>query len=247
MTDDVSRSPLHAVERSGGEAALDSSRTRLNRYPARGHYDWDTITAILDEAFVCHVGFVVNGQPYVIPTGYGRDGRYLYIHGSAASRMLTEAGTGGPVCITVTLVDALVLARSAFNSSVNYRSVVILGHAEPVPGERKLAALKTISDHIAPGRWEHLRPVRQSELDETAVLAIELVEASAKVRVGPPHDDADDYRLPIWAGLIELPQAAPRIVPDPQLSPGIEMPAHVAGYARPKRALEIDEAGDGQP
>jgi uncharacterized protein len=226
---------------------LDSSRTRLNRYPARGHYDWDTISAILDEGFVCHVGFVVNGQPYVIPTGYGRDGRTLYIHGSAASRMLVEAGKGVPVCFTVTLIDGLVLARSAFNSSMNYRSVVVLGHAEAVAGERKLAALKTISDHIVPGRWEVLRPVKPSELDETSVLAIELVEASAKVRVGPPHDDEDDYRLPIWAGLVNLPQAAPQVIDDPRLAPGVAAPAHVTGYARPKRALKIDEAGDGQP
>ncbi|MGH8676965.1 MAG: pyridoxamine 5'-phosphate oxidase family protein [Burkholderiales bacterium] len=226
---------------------LQSSRTRLNRYPGRGHYDWDTISAILDEAFVCHVGFVVNGQPYIIPTGFGRDGRTLYIHGSAASRMLSEAGKGTPVCITVTLVDALVLARSAFNSSVNYRSVVILGSAEPLTGERKLAALKVISDHIIPGRWESLRPVTGTELAQTTVLAVPLEEASAKVRLGPPHDEEDDYRLPIWAGLIEFQPAAPNIVPDPQLAPGTPVPAHVTHYARPKRKLNIDEAGDGQP
>ena len=226
---------------------LRSSRTSLDRYPARGHYDWETISAILDEAFVCHVGFVVNGQPYVIPTGFGRQGRTLYIHGSAASRTLREAGKGVPVCITVTLVDALVLARSAFNSSVNYRSVVILGAAEPVGGERKLAALKVISDHIVPGRWASLRPVKAAELEQTTVLAVEIVEASAKVRVGPPHDDADDYRHAIWAGLIELQQARPRIVPDPQLARGTPVPAHVASYARPRRRLEIDESGDGQP
>lgn len=224
-----------------------SSRTTLNRYPARGHHDWDTISAILDEAFVCHVGFVVNGQPYVIPTGFGRDGRTLYIHGSAASRMLTEAGKGVAVCITVTLVDALVLARSAFNSSMNYRSVVILGSAEPVAGERKLAALKVISDHIVPGRWESLRPVKADELEQTTVLAVTLVEASAKVRVGPPHDDQEDYRLSIWAGLIEFQQAAPKIVPDPRLAPRSRVPAHVAGYMRPERKLNIDENGDGQP
>ena len=226
---------------------LQSSRTQLKRYAARGHYDWDTISAILDEGFVCHVGFVVNGQPYVIPTGYGREERTLYIHGSAASRMLGETGKGVPVCITVTLVDGLVLARSAFNSSMNYRSVVVLGQAEAVEGDKKIAALKVISDHIVPGRWELLRPVKQSEVDETTVLAIELVEASAKVRVGPPHDDEDDYALPIWAGLVNLPKAAPQIVADPQLATGIAVPKHVSAYARPKRKLKIDEAGDGQP
>src|SRR6266850_2434478 len=137
-----------------------SSRTKLGRYPARGGHDFETIAAILDEGFFCHVGFVVNGQPYVIPTGFGRDGHTLYIHGSAASRMLNEAGKGVALSVTVTLVDGLVLARSAFHSSVNYRSVVILGTAEPVPAADKLRALKTISDHIIPGRWESLRPTR---------------------------------------------------------------------------------------
>lgn len=214
---------------------LQSSRTTLDRYPARGHHDFDTISAILDEGFVCHVGFVVNGQPYVIPTGYGRSGRTLYFHGSAASRMLKAAGTGIPVCVTVTLVDGLVVARSAFNSSMNYRSVVMLGSADPVPAERKLVALKVISDHILPGRWEAFRPVKASELAQTTVLALEIVEASAKVRVGPPHDDAEDYALPIWAGLIDFSAAAPQIVPDPQLEPGIAPPGYVSGYRRPGR------------
>ncbi|MGH8248342.1 MAG: pyridoxamine 5'-phosphate oxidase family protein [Gammaproteobacteria bacterium] len=214
---------------------LQSSRTTLNRYPTRGHYDFDTIAAILDEGFLCHVGFVAGGQPYVIPTGYGRDGHTLYFHGSAASRMLKEAEKGLPVCLTVTLVDGLVMARSAFNSSMNYRSVVILGSAEAVPAEHKLQALRTISNHIFPGRWESFRPVRQSELDDTSVLSMEIVEASAKVRVGPPHDDEEDYRLPIWAGLINFPTASPQIVPDPQLAAGSPAPGYVTGYRRPRR------------
>jgi hypothetical protein len=214
---------------------VQSTRTSLNRYPSRGHYDFETVSAILDEGFLCHVGFVVNGQPYVIPTGYGRSGRTLYFHGSAASRMLKETGKGIPVCITVTLVDGLVMARSAFNSSMNYRSVVMLGTAEPVSREHKLEALRTISNHIFPGRWESFRPVRQSELDDTSVLSMEIVEASAKVRVGPPHDDEEDYRLPIWAGLINFPPPAPQIVPDPQLAPGIATPEYVSGYRRPGR------------
>ena len=190
-----------------------SSRTKLDRYPARGKHDFATIAAILDEGFFCHVGFVKNGQPFVIPTGYGRKGRVLYIHGSAASRMLTEAGKGIPLCVTVTLVDGLVLARSAFHSSVNYRSVVILGTAEPVPAAEKITALKAISDHIVPGRWASLRPVKQDEVDLTAVLQLEIVEASAKVRTGPPVDDEADYALPIWAGTLDLPAPVPSRIP----------------------------------
>jgi nitroimidazol reductase NimA-like FMN-containing flavoprotein (pyridoxamine 5'-phosphate oxidase superfamily) len=238
--------PLRTGERAGGEADLRSSRTALNRYPVRGHYDFDTISAILDEGFVCHVGFVVNGQPYVIPTGYGRAGHTLYFHGSAASRMLRETAAEIPVCITVTLVDGLVLARSAFNSSMNYRSVVMLGAASLVERDRKLDALRVISDHILPGRWDSLRAVKPAELDDTAVLAMEIVEASAKVRVGPPHDDEEDYALSMWAGLLNFPVVAPQVVPDPRLARGIPVPKHVERYARPRRKLKIDEAGDGQ-
>ena len=213
---------------------LESSRTKLDRYPARGKHDFATIAAILDEGFFCHVGFMKNGQPFVIPTGYGRNDRVLYIHGSAASRMLTQAGKGIAMCVTVTLVDGLVLARSAFHSSVNYRSVVILGTAEPVPAAEKIAALKVISDHILPGRWESLRPVKQEEVDQTAVLKLEIVEASAKVRTGPPVDDAEDYALPIWAGTLDL--SAPVAIPNPdkRVQAGVALPAHVARYRRIK-------------
>ena len=211
---------------------LQSSRTKLDRYPARGKHDFATVAAILDEGFFCHVGFVKNGQPFVIPTGYGRKDRVLYIHGSAASRMLTEAGKGIALCVTVTLVDGLVLARSAFHSSVNYRSVVILGTAEPVAEDEKVAALRTISDHIVPGRWEGLRPVKQEEIDQTTVLKLDIVEASAKVRSGPPVDDEEDYALPIWAGTLDL--AAPVATPNPdkRLLPGVAVPAHVMRYRR---------------
>ena len=213
---------------------LDSSRTKLDRYPARGSHDFATVAAILDEGFFCHVGFVKNGQPCVIPTGYGRKDNVLYIHGSAASRMLNEAGQGIPLCITVTLVDGLVLARSAFHSSVNYRSVVILGTAELVPADEKIAALKTISDHIVPGRWESLRPLKQEEIDLTAVLKLDIVEASAKVRSGPPVDDEEDYALPIWAGTLDLsaPVATPN--PDKRLLAGVATPTHVTRYRRVK-------------
>lgn len=209
---------------------LESSRTRLDRYPSRGSHDFATVAAILDEGFFCHVGFVKNGQPFVIPTGYGRKDKVLYIHGSAASRMLTGAGQGIPLCVTVTLVDGLVLARSAFHSSVNYRSVVILGTAEPVPAGEKIVALKTISDHIVPGRWESLRPVKQEESDLTMVLRLDIVEASAKVRSGPPVDDEEDYALPIWAGTLDLsaPVATPN--PDKRLLAGVATPTHVTRY-----------------
>ncbi|MEO8158634.1 MAG: pyridoxamine 5'-phosphate oxidase family protein [Betaproteobacteria bacterium] len=213
---------------------LESSRTTLDRYPSRGSHDFATIAAILDEGFFCHVGFVNNGQPFVIPTGYGRDDRVLYIHGSAASRMLTAAGKGIPLCVTVTLVDALVLARSAFHSSVNYRSVVILGTAEPVPDGEKMAALKTITDHIVPGRWENLRPVKQEEIDQTAVLRLDIVEASAKVRTGPPVDDEEDYALPIWAGTLDFPTPAAIPHADKRLPPGVAAPEHVTRYRRVK-------------
>ena len=213
---------------------LESSRTKLDRYPSRGKHDFATVAAILDEGFFCHVGFVKNGQPFVIPTGYGRRDHVLYIHGSAASRMLGEAGKGIALCVTVTLVDALVLARSAFHSSVNYRSVVILGSAEPVPADQKMNALKIISDHIVPGRWEHLRPVKQEEIDQTAVLKLDIVEASAKIRTGPPVDDEQDYALPIWAGTLDF--APPRATPnaDSRLQPGLAAPEHALRYQRVK-------------
>lgn len=213
---------------------LESSRTKLDRYPARGKHDFATIAAILDEGFFCHVGFVQNGQPFVIPTGYGRKDRVLYIHGSAASRMLTAAGKGVPLCVTVTLVDGLVLARSAFHSSVNYRSVVILATAEPVPADEKIVALKTISDHIVPGRWESLRPVKQAELDQTTVLKLDIVEASAKIRTGPPADDEEDYALPIWAGTLDFAGLVATPNPDKRLQSGVAIPAHVARYRRIK-------------
>jgi hypothetical protein len=214
---------------------LQSSRTRLERYPARGRHDFNTVAAILDEGFFCHVGFVANGQPYVIPTGYGRKDRMLYIHGSAASRMLNEAGKGIPLCVTVTLVDGLVLARSAFHSSVNYRSVVVLGSAEPVAAADKAGALKVISDHIVPGRWDSLRPVRQQELDQTTVLRLDIVEASAKLRSGPPADDEEDYALPIWAGTLDFASLAAKPNADPKLPAGTPVPDHVLRYRRMRR------------
>ncbi|KPK33470.1 MAG: hypothetical protein AMJ66_05375 [Betaproteobacteria bacterium SG8_40] len=214
---------------------LKSSRTELHRYPTRGHHDFETVAAILDEAFVCHIGFVANGQPYVLPTVYGRDDRVLYLHGSAQGRMLNALASAEAICVTVTLVDGLVLARSGMHSSVNYRSVVLLGSAEPVATADKERALKIVSDQVVPGRWETLRPVTSAELEQTTVLRMDIVEASAKVRTGPPQDDEEDYALPIWAGTLDFPVRDPVAVPDVRLDPKVPLPAHVANYRRPAK------------
>src|SRR5215471_5418781 len=180
-------------------------RTELHRLPKRGVYDEATVHAILDEAFLCHVGFAVDGQPFVIPTGYGRDGKRLYIHGSAASRMLRTLAGGVDVCVTITLVDGFVLAKSAFHHSFNYRSVVVLGKARSVddPAE-KWDALRCITNHIVHGRWEEVRQPNDQELKATTVLCLDLVEVSAKVRNGPPVDDEEDLALPVWSGVVPI-------------------------------------------
>lgn len=185
--------------------SMPSPRTRVVREPQRGVYDRDAVNRILDEGFVCHVGFVADGQPYVIPTSYGRDGGVLYIHGSVASRLLRNLSRSVPVCVTVTLLDGLVLARSVFNHSMNYRSVVVLGTATLVddPAE-KLAALRAISQHILPHRWDDVRQPNEKELKATSVLKIPIEEFSAKVRTGPPIDDEEDYSFPTWAGVVPL-------------------------------------------
>ncbi|HEY2013059.1 MAG TPA: pyridoxamine 5'-phosphate oxidase family protein [Bryobacteraceae bacterium] len=182
-----------------------TERTLVRRLSKRGVYDKDQVHAILDEGRICHVGFAVEGQPYVVPTGYVRVDDQVYIHGSAASRMLRSLDQGIGVCITVTLVDALVLARSAFHHSMNYRSVVLLGTARLVTNdEEKLAALRAFTNHMVPGRWEEVRQPTEQELKGTSVLAVLLDEVSAKVRTGPPIDDEEDYTLPVWAGLVPL-------------------------------------------
>ncbi|HYL35035.1 MAG TPA: pyridoxamine 5'-phosphate oxidase family protein [Bryobacteraceae bacterium] len=182
-----------------------TERTQVRRLPQRAAYDRQQVHAILDEGFFCHLGFAVEGQPYVIPTGYGRAGERIFIHGSAASRTLRALDRGVDVCLTVTLVDGLVLARSAFHHSVNYRSVVVFGTARLVDDpQEKLEALRTITNHIVAGRWEEVRPPHERELKATSVLALELEEVSAKVRTGPPVDDEEDYRLPVWAGVVPL-------------------------------------------
>jgi nitroimidazol reductase NimA-like FMN-containing flavoprotein (pyridoxamine 5'-phosphate oxidase superfamily) len=217
--------------------AAPTPRTTVRRLPERGRYDAATIAAILDEALVCHVGFVADGQPFVIPTTYARVGDKLYVHGSAASRMLRTLKSGVPVCVTVTLLDGLVLARSAFHHSMNFRSVVILGTAQEVtdPAEKD-AALAAIVEHVVPGRSEHVRGPNANELKATLVLRVPLAEASAKVRTGPPKDDAEDYALPCWAGEIPLRLVTQPPIADPTLAGGIQPAAHVLDYRRPSGA-----------
>ncbi len=210
-------------------------RTRVVREPQRAVYDRDVVNQILDEALLCHVGFAVEGQPFVIPMSYGRDGDVLYIHGSPASRMLRHLEQGLPVCITVTLVDGLVLARSVFNHSMNYRSVIILGTATLVedPAE-KLAALRALSEHILPNRWDDSRQPNEKELKATSVLRLPINEFSAKVRVGPPLDNEEDYSFPTWAGVIPLEINSGAPVRDDRCQQ--ELPAYLKNYARKKKS-----------
>ncbi|MDO8432353.1 MAG: pyridoxamine 5'-phosphate oxidase family protein [Candidatus Binatus sp.] len=209
-------------------------RTRVKRLPKRAAYDRASINSILDNALVCHVGFALDGQPYVIPTLHARIGETLYIHGSAASRLLGAAAAGAPICVTVTHIDGLVLARSAFHHSVNYRSAVILGAASLVTGEAsKLAAMRGLIDHVAPGRWEHIRQPNSKELAATSVLSIPITEASAKIRTGPAIDDEADYALPIWAGEISLAISARAPIADARVAQSISMPPHVREYRLP--------------
>ncbi|MDQ5844328.1 MAG: pyridoxamine 5'-phosphate oxidase family protein [Acidobacteriota bacterium] len=210
-----------------------TERTTLKRLPKRGVYDRDVVYGILDEALICHVGFVADGRPVVIPTGFGRVNDRLYIHGSQASRMLRTVGVGIDVCITVMLLDGLVLARSAFHHSMNYRSVVIFGRASIVEErEVKLAALVAFSEHVIPGRWAEVREPTDQELKATTVLSLPLAEVSAKVRTGPPLDDEEDYALPVWAGVIPLRVSAGAPIPDPRLPQNIEPPAYAINYKR---------------
>jgi uncharacterized protein len=210
-----------------------TERTKVRRLPDRGKYDAESVYGILDEAFICHVGFVVEGQPYVIPTGFARVNDTLYIHGSAASRMLRTLADGVQVCVTVTLIDGIVMARSGFHSSMNYRSVVILGRATQVEGrDEKLAALAAFSEQVMPGRWKDLRETTDAELKGTLVLTLPLEEVSAKVRSGPPKDDEVDYALPLWAGVVPLKVTAGNPIDDPRLPKGTEPPDYARNYKR---------------
>lgn len=211
-----------------------TARTRLKRLPKRGVYDRQLVYEILDEGFVCHVSFAVEGQPFVIPTGYARVDDRLYIHGSQVSRMLRTLAQGVDVCVAVTLIDGFVLARSAFHHSMNYRSVVIFGRLSMVEDRTaKLAALRAFSEHVIPGRWDDVRGPNEQELKATTVLSLLLAEVSAKVRTGPPLDDEEDYELNVWAGVIPVRLVATEPVSDPRLPSGIELPVYARHYARP--------------
>jgi len=210
-----------------------TTRTRLVREPDRAIYDRAAAYQILDEGFICHVGFVVDGQPFVIPTGYGRVGDNLYIHGSAASRMLRNLDQGIAVCVTVTLLDGLVLARSIFNHSMNYRSVVVLGTAVAVTDPKeKLEALRLLSEHILPGRWVESRQPNEKEIKATLVMRLPIAEFSAKVRQGPPVDDEEDYAFPTWAGVIPLSVVTGAPIDDARLMVGQVAPGYAKGYSR---------------
>ena len=211
-----------------------TDRTKLKRLPKRGHFDRETVYSILDEGFICHVGFTVDGQPFVIPTGYARAGDKLYIHGSQASRMLRSLAGEIDACATVTIVDGLVLARSAFHHSMNYRSVLILGRASLVddPAE-KYDALLALSEHIVRGRWADVREPTEQEMVQTTVLKLPIEEASAKIRTGPPLDDEEDYALPMWAGVVPLKLVSGEPVNDPRLPAEIRVPEYATHYERP--------------
>ncbi len=206
---------------------------RVVRESHRGAYDRETIDKILDEGYVCHVGFAINGQPYVIPTLFARIGDAIYFHGSAASRMLRNASDGISVCITVTLTDGFVLARSVFNHSMNYRSVVALGKAALVDApEEKLEALRAFTERIISGRWNDARQPNEKELKATSILRLPLTEVSAKIRSGPVEDDAPDYALPVWAGVIPLSLTPGAPIRDEKCDPSIPTPAYAAHYKR---------------
>lgn len=207
--------------------------TTLKRLPARGVYDRELVYQILDEGFICHVGFAAGGQPFVIPTGYARAEDRLFIHGSQASRMLRTLKIGIDVCVTITLLDGLVLARSAFHHSMNYRSVVVFGRASIIDDpEEKLRALRAFSEHVIPGRWDDVRGPNEEELKATIVLSLPLDEVSAKVRTGPPLDEEEDYELPVWAGLIPLRLKAGAPIADPRMKRGVELPRYAREYTR---------------
>jgi nitroimidazol reductase NimA-like FMN-containing flavoprotein (pyridoxamine 5'-phosphate oxidase superfamily) len=207
-----------------------SERTRLRRVHDRGHYDKETIHAILDAGLLCHVGYVIDGAPYVTPTLHWREGDHVYWHGSSASRMLRHQGAGAEVCLTVSHLDGLVVARSGFHHSINYRSAMLFGTAHKVAGADKEARLKTFLEHVFPGRWDAIRPITDQELKATTVLGMAIDEASAKVRTGPPVDDEEDYALPIWAGVVPIRTVIGEPEPDDRVLDGVAAPDHLKHF-----------------
>lgn len=215
-----------------------SPKTRINRLPKRGHYNKETIYQILDEALICHVGFVEDGQPHVIPINFARVDDTVLLHGAKASRLLKHVEAGHPVCVEVTIVDGLVLARSVFHHSINYRSVVLFGAGYAIEDDaEKMAALRAVTEHIIPGRWDEARLPNQKELNATRVVGIRIDEASAKVRLGPPVDEEEDYSLPLWAGVLPLEETALSPLRDEVQSNDISVPEYVSAYSRKKNGL----------
>ena len=210
-----------------------TERNRVKRLPKRGHYDRETIHRILDEALICHVAFVEKGQPYVIPINFARMGDHIVLHGAKASRLLKHIEAGHPICVEVTIVDGLVLARSVFHHSVNYRSVVVFGQGRLIEDQQeKLDALQAVTEHLIPGRWQEARLPNRKELNATSVVSINIDEASAKVRVGPPVDEQEDYALPVWAGILPLQESPLPPIHDELQSENIPLPKYVTQYSR---------------
>ena len=212
-----------------------TDRNRIKRLPKRGHYDRETIHRILDEALICHVAFVVKKQPYVIPINFARVEDRIILHGAKASRLLKHIESGHPICVEATIVDGLVLARSVFHHSMNYRSVVVFGKGRLIEDQQeKLAALQAVTEHLIPGRWQEARLPNRKELNATSVVSIDIDEASAKVRVGPPVDEQEDYALPVWAGILPLQELPLAPIHDELQSAEIPLPEYVSQYSRKK-------------
>jgi nitroimidazol reductase NimA-like FMN-containing flavoprotein (pyridoxamine 5'-phosphate oxidase superfamily) len=213
-----------------------TDQNRIKRLPKRGHYDRETIYQILDEALICHVGFVENNQPYVIPINFARIGDTIVMHGAKASRLLKHIEAGHPICVEVTLVDGLVLARSIFHHSVNYRSVVLFGTGRTIKEDQeKLMALEAITEHLIPGRWREARLPNHKEMNITSVVSIKIDQASAKVRSGPPGDDEADYALPIWAGVLPLQEMSLSPVRDELMTQDVAAPEYITKYSRKQK------------
>lgn len=211
-----------------------TGRNRVNRYPKRGVYDVATVHAILDEALVCHVSFAIDRQPFIIPTIHARQDARVLIHGLKGGRMLEHIDAGNPLALAVTIVDGLVCARTAFNHSMNYRSAVIFGRGKVIedPAE-KWEALRCLTERVVPGRWPHIRPPNDKELKATSIIGIEIEDASAKIRQGPPGDDGEDLEFPVWAGVLPLPVVPQAAVTDPKQTAGYAVPDYIANYGRP--------------
>lgn len=210
-----------------------TDKNRVRRQAMRGHYDKETVYGIIDEALICHIGFVQDGVPFVIPTIHARDGDALILHGAKASRMMKYIQAGHDVCVTITLLDGLVMARSAFHHSMNYRSVVLFGKGTLMEGEQeKMHGSQILTEHLFPGRWEDARQPNKKELNATSFVSISIDSATAKIRTGPPGDDDEDYQLPVWAGVVPIRQHFDTPVDDPLLNDGIALPDYMTNYQR---------------